>query len=61
MIQIQAEILLMLFLTFISLFSLIDYVVRFNTNNKRHFLTYMLTHVCNFTTYDGTTVNNEDR
>ena len=33
----------------------------FNTNNKRHFETYMLTRVSNFTTYDGTTIKNEDR
>ena len=33
----------------------------FNTNNKRHFLTYMLIRVSNFTTYDGTTINNEYR
>ena len=38
--------------------SLAIYVVRFNTNNKRHNLTYMLTRVFNFTTYDGTTINN---
>ena len=38
----QAEIFLILFLTCISLFSLIVYLVRFNTNNKRHFLAYML-------------------
>ena len=34
------------FLTFISLF----YLVRFKTNNKCYFLTYMLTGVTNFTT-----------
>ena len=28
----------MLFLTFTSLFSLIFYFIRFDTNNKRHFL-----------------------
>ena len=33
----------------------------FNTNNKRHFETYMLTRVSNFTTYDGTTIKNEDK
>ena len=32
------RIFLILFLTFISLFSLILYLVRFNTKNKRHFL-----------------------
>ena len=48
------------FSTFISLF-LVVYVVRFNTNDKRHFLTYMLTRVFNFTTYDGTAINNEGR
>ena len=36
-------------------------MVRFNTNDKRHLLTYMLTRVFNFTTYDGTAINNEDR
>ena len=41
----QTEIFLIFLLTFISLFSLIVYLVRFNTNNKRHFLTYMLTRV----------------
>ena len=54
-----------------SLFSLIVYLVRFNANNKRHFLTYMLTHVfistfpsfnlSIFTEEDGTTIYNEDR
>lgn len=34
---------------------------RFNTNDKRHFLTYTLTRGSNFTTYDGTTINKEDR
>ena len=38
-------------LRFIFLFSLLIYLVRFNTNKKRHFLTYMLPHVSNFTTY----------
>ena len=32
-----------IFLTFISLFSFIVYLVRFNTNNKYHFLTYVNT------------------
>ena len=35
----------MVFLTFISLFFLIVYLIPFNTNNKRHFLTHMLTRV----------------
>lgn len=30
------------------------YVATFNTNNKCGFLTYILTHVSNFKTYDGT-------
>ena len=47
----QAKIFLIFFLPFTSLFSLIVYLVRFNSNNKRHFLTYMLTRVSNFTTY----------
>ena len=42
-------------------FYLVVYVVRFNTNNKRHFLTYMLTCVFNFTTNDGTAISNEGR
>ena len=66
----QAEIFLIFFLTLISFFSLIVYLVRFNTNTKRHFLT-MLTCVFNFTFLsfnlsmfteeDGTTINNNDR
>ena len=51
----------MFFLTFISVFSLIVYLVRFNTNNKFHFLTYVLTRVLNLTTYDSTTINNKDK
>ena len=60
----------MFFLTFISLFSSFFYLARLNTNNKRHFLTSMLTTVYNFTfpsfnlsmfTEDGNTINNEDR
>ena len=53
------------------LFSLIVYLVRFNTNNKRHFLTYILTrlpistfpffNLSIFTEEDGTTIYNEDR
>ena len=31
------------FLTFVSLFSLIVYLVRFDNKNKRHFLTFILT------------------
>ena len=46
-----AETFLTLLLTHISLFSLIADLVRFNTNNKHHFLTYMITRVFNFTTY----------
>ena len=41
-----------------SLFSLVVYLVRFNTNNKRHFLTYMLTRV-SISTFPS--FNNEDR
>ena len=41
----QAEIFLTFSLTCISLFYLIIYLLKFNTNNKRLFLTYMLTHV----------------
>ena len=67
------EIFLIVFLTFISLFSLIVYFDRFNTNNKRHFLTYILIRVsmCNstfpyfnlsmYTEEDGTIINNEGR
>ena len=39
-----------------SLFPLIVYLVRFNTDNKRHFPTHMLTLVSNFTAHDGTTL-----
>ena len=47
-----AETFLTLLLTHISLFSLTADLVRFNTNNKHHFLTYMLTRVStNFATY----------
>ena len=45
------EIRLRYFLTFISIFSLIVYLVTFNTNNKLHFLTYALTHIANSTQY----------
>ena len=48
MLKITAEIFLIIFLTFISLFSLIVYLVRFSTINKPHFLTHMLTRVSNF-------------
>ena len=54
-----------------SLFSLIVYLVRFNTNKKRHFLTYMLTRVSistfpsftfsMFTEKKDTTINDEGR
>ena len=44
-----------------SFFSLIVYLVTFITKNKRHFRTCMLARVFNFKTYDGTTINNEDR
>ena len=47
------------------------YLVRFNTNNKRHFLRYMLKRVSNFTfpsfnlsmftEEDSTTINSDDR
>ena len=63
-----------IFLTFMSLFSLIVYLIRFNTNNKRHLLTYMLTrlfistlqsfNLSMFTEEDGTaiaTINNDNR
>ena len=33
----------------------------FNINNKCHYLTYVLTRVSSFTTYERTTNNNEDR
>ena len=42
------------FLTFLSLFSLIGYFVRFSNNNKRHLLKYRLTREL------ALTVNNED-
>ena len=44
--DLNTEIFIIFFLTFISLFFLIVYLVRFNTNNKRHFQN-MLTHVFN--------------
>ena len=59
MLEYEAEILLMFFLTSISI--VFVYFVRFNTNNKRHFVTYMLTIVFNVTTYYGTAIKNEDR
>ena len=65
------QIFLMFFSTFISLFILIVHLVRFNTSNKRNFLTYMLTRVSistflsfnlsMFTEENGTTINNENR
>ena len=45
-----ADIFFILFSTVIALFSLIVYLVRFNTNNQNHFLTYVLARVSNFTT-----------
>ena len=52
-------------------FSLIVNLVTFNTNNERHFLTYMLTRLSNFTfpsfnfsmfsEKDSTTINNEGK
>ena len=63
-----------IFLTLMPLFSLIVYLIRFNTNNKRHLLTYMLTrlfismlqsfNLSMFTEEDGTaiaTINNANR
>ena len=44
--DLNTEIFIIFFLTFISLFFLIVYLVRFNTNNKRHFQN-MLTRVFN--------------
>ena len=62
---------LILNLIFLFLFSLIGYEARFNTNNNRHFRTYILTRVSistfpsfnlsMFTEEDGTTVNNQDK
>ena len=58
------------FLNFYLFISFNCYLVRFNTNNKRHFLGYRLTYVSSFTTYIcfsmftkevGTTNNNEHR
>ena len=58
------------FLTFISLFSLVVYLTMFNTNNERHFLTYMFKNgstsvfpsfnLSMFTEEDYTTINKED-
>ena len=36
-------------------------LVRLETYNKRHSLTYTLMRASNFTTYDGVTINNENR
>ena len=47
--NLMAEIFFKIFVTLISLFSFTVYLVRFNTNNKHHFLTYMLTCVSNST------------
>ena len=47
----QIDIFLTFFVPFTSLFSLIVYLGRFNGNNKRHFLTDVLTRVYNCTTY----------
>ena len=49
--NIMLEIRLRFFLTFISLFSLIVYLIMFNTNNKLYFLTYTLTGMSNSTQY----------
>ena len=56
MLENQTEILL-LFLTFISLFSLTVYLVRFNINQ----LTFPSINLPMFTEEDGTTINNEER
>ena len=39
--NLMAEIFFKIFVTLISLFSFTVYLVRFNTNNKHHFLTYV--------------------
>ena len=44
-----------LFIFFNCLFSWI------NSNSKRHFLLYMLARASNFATYDGTTIDNEEK
>ena len=49
--DIMLEIRLRFFLTFISLFSLIVYLVTFNTKNKLYFLTYILIRMSNSTQY----------
>ena len=54
MLDVWLRFLRIFFLNFTSLLSLIVHLVRFN--NKLQFLTYMLTLVSNFTTYDGTTL-----
>ena len=43
-----------MFLNFYLFIFLSDYLLRLNTNNKRHFLTHTLTSVSNLT-QDGTT------
>ena len=65
------EIRLRFLLTFIYLFYLIIYLVTFNTNNKLHFLIYILTrmsnstslsfNLCMFTEEDGATINNKGK
>ena len=45
------EVFSIFFLTSVSLFFLTAYLVRFSTNNERHFLTYILSRVSNLTTY----------
>ena len=49
------------FLLNFYLFVIFVYLVRFNTNNKSHFQTYMSTHVPNRTKHGGTTINNKNR
>ena len=56
MLKVRLRFSLILFLTFMSLFSFIVCLVRFSTYNKLHVLTYMLTRVFKVTTYDGTTL-----
>ena len=49
--QIKRRFFLVFLLTFISLFALIAFLVRFNTDNKCHFLAYMLKRVSNLRWY----------
>ena len=51
----------MFFVTFVSLFSLIVYLVRFNTNNKHHFLHNFSFNLSMFTEEDGTTINKKEK